>query len=152
VGSRKEGTEFTALPTEGAHLVGVAVKTGDWFGTPIISALQPIYETRTGKVRGPAVGKKVDELPLVAEAKPGYVVSELLVSAPGDHVHGVKLVFRKLDVFHQSLLPNDSYESDWLGVELKNKSTRVGDTARPAIGLSGRAGEWVGALGLLHAP
>ncbi|HEX8312601.1 MAG TPA: hypothetical protein VF614_14865 [Chthoniobacteraceae bacterium] len=152
IGSRREGTEFTELPTEGAHLVGVAIKKGDWFGTPIVSALQPIYETRGGRVRGRILGSKADELPLLAEAKPGYVVSEILVSAPGDHVHGVKLVYRKLDVFRQSLLPNDSYESDWLGIELKNKPLRVGDTTRPAIGLCGRAGDWVGSVGLLHAP
>ena len=152
IGGGKNGKNFTALPTEAALLVGVAVKKGDWFGTPIISSLQPIYETRTGRIRGTTVGKKADELPLVVEAKPGYVVSQLLVSAPQDHVHGIKIVFRKLDIFHQGVVANDSYESDWLGIVSNDKSERVGDATRPAIGLCGRADEWVAALGLLHVP
>jgi hypothetical protein len=152
IGSRREGKEFSALPTEGAHLVGVAIKQGEWFGAPIISSLQPIFETRNGRVRGPLLGKPTENLPIVSEAKPGYVVSELLVSGPGDHVHGIKLVFRKLDFLRQSLLPHDTYESDWLVLELEKKSARVGDPTRPAIGLCGRAGDWIGAIGLLQAP
>lgn len=152
IGSVTDGNPFTALPGEGAVLVGFAVNQGDWFGTPIISALQPIYETRTGRSRGATVGKKVNDFPLVAEAKPGYVVSQLLVSAPHDHVHGIKVIFRKLDLFHRGVVAKDSYESDWLGIAYNDKSQRVGDPARPAIGLCGRADEWVAALGLLHLP
>jgi hypothetical protein len=103
-------------------------------------------------MRGAILGKKADALSLVAEAKPGYVVSEIFVSAPGDHVHGVKLVFRKLDIARQSLVASDSYESEWLVLEFQGKSVKVGDPARPAIGLCGRAGDWIGAIGLLHAP
>ena len=152
VGSRKSGNDFTELPGEAAILVGLAVRKGDWFGTPIISALQPIYETRTGRIRGKELGKKGGELSLVAEAKPGYVVTQLVVCAPGDHVHGIKIVFRKLDEFHQGVVAKDSYESEWLGIDYNNKSAHVGDPARPAIGLCGRADDWVAALGLLQAP
>jgi hypothetical protein len=152
VGNRKIGNEFTALPSEAAILVGLAVKKGDWFGTPIISALQPIYETRTGRVRGGTVGKKVDDFPLVTEARPGYVVSQLLVSAPHDHVHGIKIVFRRLDFLHQGVVANDTYESDWIGINFNDKSERVGDPAHPAMGLLGRADEWVAAVGLLQVP
>ena len=152
IGNLKNGNSFTALPTEAALLVGVAVRKGDWFGTPIISSLQPIYETRTGRMRGTTIGKKTDELPLVAEARPGYVVSQLLVSAPQSHVHGIKIIFRKLDAFHQGVVANDTYESDWLGIAQNDKSERVGDATRPAVGLIGRADEWVSALGLLHVP
>ena len=152
IGNSKNGNSFTAIPTEAALLVGIAVKKGDWFGTPIISSLQPIYETRTGRMRGTTVGKKTDQLPLVAEAKPGYVVSQLLVSAPQNHVHGIKIIFRKLDVFHQGVVANDTYESDWLGIAQNDKSERVGDATRPAVGLIGRADEWVSAVGLLHMP
>ena len=152
VGSRKSGNDFTELPGEAAILVGLAVRKGDWFGTPIISALQPIYETRTGRIRGKELGKKGGELSLVAEAKPGYVVTQLVVCAPGDHVHGIKIIFRKLDVFHHGVVANDSYESEWLGIDYNNKSAPVGDPARPAIGLCGRADDWVAALGLLQAP
>src|ERR1700744_4608154 len=63
VGNRQKLPTFTALPSEGAVLVGVAVKKGDWFGTPIISSLQPIYETRAGRIRGAALGMKGNELP-----------------------------------------------------------------------------------------
>jgi hypothetical protein len=152
VGSRTEGKEFSVVPTEGAHLVGVAIKQGEWFGAPIVSSIQPIFENRSGRVRGAVLGKPAENLPIVSEAKPGYVVSELLVSAPGAHVHGVKLVFRKVDFLRQSLLSNDTYESDWLVLELDKKSVRVGDPTRPAIGLCGRAGDWIAALGLLQAP
>ena len=152
IGSKKVGNDFTALPGEGAVLVGVAVKKGEWFGIPILSALQPIYETRTGRVRGAVVGRKTEDLPLVAEARPGYVISQLLVSAPNDHVHGIKIVFRKLDIFHQGVMAKDTYESEWLGIAHNGKSERVGDATRPAIGLCGRADEWVASLGLLHLP
>ncbi len=152
IGNRKNGNEFIDLPGEPAILVGLAVRKGDWFGTPIISALEPIYETRSGRIRGKEVGKKGGKLSLVAEARPGYVVTEVVVCAPQNHIHGIKLVFRKLDVFHQGVVANDTYESEWLGIEYNSKSARVGDPARPAIGLWGRADEWVGALGLLQAP
>jgi hypothetical protein len=152
IGSSKKGNSFTAVPSEAALLVGIAVNKGDWFGTPIISSLQPIFETRSGRIRGATVGKKTEQLPLVVEAKPGYVVSELLVSAPQNHVHGIKIIFRKLDVFHQGVVATDLYESDWLGIAQNDKSERVGDPTRPAIGLIGRADEWVSAVGLLHLP
>ncbi len=152
VGNAKNGNSFTAVPPEAALLVGIAVKKGDWFGNPIISALQPIFETRTGRIRGATVGKKVEQFPLVVEAKPGYVVSELLVCAPQNHIHGIKVIFRKLDIFHQGVVASDLYESDWIGIDYEDKSKRVGDPTRPAIGLIGRADEWVGAVGLLHLP
>ena len=152
IGNPKNGNSFTSVPSEAALLVGIAVKKGDWFGNPIISAIQPIFETRTGRIRGTTVGKKVEQLPLVAEAKPGYVVSELLVCAPQNHIHGIKVIFRKLDIFHQGVIGTDMYESDWIGIDYQDKSKRVGDPTRPAIGLIGRSDEWVGAVGLLHLP
>lgn len=152
IGNPKNGNSFTALPSEAAVLVGFAVKKGDWFGNPIISSLQPIFETRTGRIRGATVGKKVEQFSLIVEAKPGYVVSELLVCAPQNHIHGIKIIFRKLDIFHQGVVGTDLYESDWIGIDYQDKSKRVGDPTRPAIGLLGRADEWVGAVGLLHLP
>lgn len=152
VGSHTNGNDFSAIPSESAVLVGLAVKKGDWFGTPIISALQPIYENQTHRFRGEIVGKKGSDVPLVVEAKPGYVVTQLVVSAPHDHVHGIKLIFRKIDFLHQGVDANDSYESEWLGIEFQNKSQKVGDVAHAAIGLNGRADEWVASVGLLQIP
>jgi hypothetical protein len=151
IGSRTEGKEYTALPKEAAMLVGFAVKKGDWFGSTIIASFQPIYATLKGTVRGPTVGRPADEFPIVVEAKPGYVVSELLVSAPQSHLHGIKVVFRKIDFLRQGVIASDTYESDWIGVELDGESVRVGDATRPAVGLTGRADKWIASIGLIHA-
>ena len=130
IGNSKNGNSFTVIPSEAALLVGIAVKKGDWFGNPIISAIQPIFETRTERIRGVTVGKKVEQLPIVVEAKPGYVVSELLVCAPQNHIHGIKIIFRKLDTIHQGLFGADLYESDWIGIDYQDKSKRVDEMVK----------------------
>jgi len=152
VGSLEEGNDFASLPTDGAHLVGIAVQVADEFGKSVISTIQPIFESREGRSRGQAKGKAVDALPLFVEARPGYVVSELLISASGNRVRAIKVVFRKLDLSHQTLIAGDAYESEWLGADEFRKLARVGDKYRPAIGLAGRAADWVASIGLLQAP
>jgi hypothetical protein len=152
VGSKSKGKPFESTAKEPAHLVGVAVEKGAWFGTPILDAIQPIYEGKTGRFRGDTFGKQGKALSTIAEAKPGYVVSQILVSAPNDHVHGMKLVFQKLDTFRQTLVAEDTYSSEWLGIEFKEKSEKAGDLSKVTIGLHGVAGDWVSALGVLQAP
>lgn len=152
VGSLDEGNDFALLPMDGAHLVGIAVNVSDEFGASVIAAIQPIFESREGRSRGQAKGKAVDSLSLFVEAKPGYVVSELLINATGNSVRGIKVIFRRLDISHQTLIAGDKYESEWLGRDECRELARVGDKTRPAIGLAGRASDWVASLGLLQAP
>ena len=151
VGSKTKGKAFTALPKEGAHLVGIAAHKGEWFGTPMITSFQPIFEGKTGRFRGDTCGAKGEELKLVEEAKPGYVVTQILVSAPNEHVHGVRLVYQKLDVFRQSVVEKNTYMSEWIGVEFKEKSEKLGVANRIATGLHGMSDDWVAGLGLFQA-
>ena len=151
VGNKSKWKPIQAVPKEAAHLVGIAVHKGAWFGTPMLTSIQPIFEGKTGRFRGEIYGKKGEDLSLIVEAKPGYVVSQISVSAPNDHVHGIKLIFQKVDTFRQSTVADDSYSSEWLGIEHEGKSEKVGELNKIAIGLHGAAGDWVSALGLLQA-
>jgi hypothetical protein len=137
IGSRTDGKEFTALPKEPALLVGFAVKKGDWFGSTIISSLQPIYGTLKGTVRGrPWAG-------LLTSSRSSWRRNQATSSAnsgerPEDHIHGIKVIFRKIDFLRQGVIATDTYESDWIGVELDGKSERVG-RCRTAGGGADRA-------------
>ena len=151
-GKNKDHPEFSDVPKEGAYLVGFGIVKGNWFKAPLISSLQPIYETANGRVPGGTYGKKADKFPIVVEAKPGYAVSEIRVSVPVGQVHGIKLVFRRVDMTRLDLSTTDSYESDWVGEVIGNNQMTIG-AMTPAVGIAGRAsGDWISALQVLSAP
>jgi hypothetical protein len=150
VGSKKDGVEFTSIPSEEAVLVGFTAKMGDWFGSPIVSAIQPIFEGRKGRFKGKVFGRPTTDLPIIVEAKPGFAVSEITVSAPQHHVHGFKITFREIDLINKSLSSKNSYDSDWVGIQPDDKSKTTGNKVHPAIGVFGRAGDWIAGLGLLY--
>lgn len=74
------------------------------------------------------------------------------MSAPGAHVHGVRFVYQKLDVFRQTVVEEDSYMSEWNGIGFKEKSEKLGAANRIATEPHGMSDEWVAGLGLFQAP
>ena len=85
------------------------------------------------------------------DAKPacrwrGYAVGAI-VAKTGGNVDGFKVVFMR--VGKQMLDPNDSYESEWLGGRGGGDETLLSGEGNPIVGVYGRCGGWVDAIGLI---
>jgi len=136
---------FVDLAPEGGVLVGVRVTYVDKFGGPKIGSVRPVYRVGEalvdGRLHGTLRGEEV-----AAVAAPGYAVGALRTHA-GLMVDGFQLVFRKVD--GDRLDPADSCDSAWLG-DRKGGGPRDADVGcRTPVGLQGRAGDDVAALGLI---
>lgn len=141
---QREREGFRDLGPAGSVLVGVRVSYIEHFGGPKISSVQPIY--RSGKSH--YLGRLYGEIrsPLVtAFAKPGYAVGGLITHT-GLTVDGFRMVFMKMDGDH--LDPNDTYNSPWLGDLQGGGPGEVMTKGGLIVGLQGRAGNEVNALGL----
>ena len=77
-------------------------------------------------------------------AKPGYVLGAVEVYAT-QYVDGVRLVFMKL-TGDDTVDPNDSYESDWIGAGSADP-VRLERDSKPIIGFHSREGLVLDALG-----
>jgi tetratricopeptide (TPR) repeat protein len=128
-------------------LVGFRVWTGRWYNHMVIRGLQPICLSAGGTTDGPAYGLQRDGPSSRIVAKEGYAVGGIV--AKGGHVlDGFKIVFMRLD--GARLDPNFSYESAWLGGRGGGGEMKVGGDGRPVIGVHGRSGQVVEALGLVQ--
>lgn len=138
----REGFRMTG--PVGAVLVGVRVHTADKFGGPKIAGVQAIYrlgnKTFLGQIAGQADGPATTVV-----AKPGYAVGGLAWHA-GLLVDGFRVVFMKVD--GDRLDPDDSYNSPWLGDENGGGPGEVMSQGDLVVGLQGRAGDAIFALGL----
>jgi hypothetical protein len=139
---------FAEAAPAGALFVGVRVSYVLFFGGPKISSVQPLYRSgssatliegqRYGTVNGPET---------TALAKPGYAVGALRTHT-GLSVDGFELVFMK--VKKDQLDTTDNYLSPWLG-DPQGGSPRdvLNQGGNLVVGLQGRAGKKVDALGLV---
>lgn len=129
--------------TQAAVLIGVRVTTGPVFGNPCITSIQPIFRDERRKFDG-AVHGKGEGKSIVAEAKDGYAVGAIVVKT-GLAVDGLKLVFMRIK--GSGLDPSERYDSEWLGGRGGSPETPLGGDGRPLIGLQGRCGGGLDALG-----
>ncbi len=79
-------------------------------------------------------------------AKPGYAIGAINTHT-GLTVDGFEMVFMRID--GDKLDSTDSYQSPWLGDEKGGSPRNVSSDGKIPLGLQGRAGKEVYALGLI---
>jgi hypothetical protein len=136
---------FHDIAPEGGVLVGARVSYIERFGGHKISSIQPIYRVGEELVDGKRWGGLLGE-ETTAVAKPGYAVGAI-DSHTGITVDGFEMVFMKID--GDRLDSRDSYKSPWLGDEKGGSPRDVSSEGKIPLGLQGRAGKEVYALGLI---
>lgn len=144
------GGEFEDLPAaedRPGYLVGFRYSTMNWSGHTILKSLRPLYLTAHGQKEGKAWGSNADG-EIAVRADDGYAVGGLVVRA-GGRIDAVKVVFMR--VHGAGLDPDDSYESEWLGGEGGTESNPLGNDGRPVVGIHGRCGAGLDAVGLIQA-
>jgi hypothetical protein len=136
---------FHDIGPTGAVLVGARVSYIPRFGGQKVSSIQPIYRVGeklvNGERRGGLLGKETTTV-----AKPGYAVGAINTHT-GLTVDGFEMVFMKID--GDRLDSSDSYTSPWLGDEKGGSPRDVSSDGKIPVGLQGRAGKEVYALGLI---
>lgn len=136
---------FVDVAPAGGVLVGVRVSYIMRLGGPKVSSVQPVYRIGERLVDGKRHGTLLSQ-ESKAIAKPDYAVGAIKTHT-GLTVDGFELVFMKVDGDH--LDANDSYKSSWLG-DVKGGSPRdVSTEGKVPVGLQGRSGKEVKALGLI---
>jgi serine/threonine-protein kinase len=145
------GIPFEESPPEGAGdarlarvLVGLRYSLGDG---SIVKSLQPIYLSRNirseGMTRGLPSGPTLEVM-----ARPGYAVAGVIARG-GNRVHAIKVIFRRAGIGLRAAQP--TYASEWLGGASGGEEVKLGDDGRWVIGIHGRMGNDLDALGLILA-
>jgi tetratricopeptide (TPR) repeat protein len=142
------GSPFEVVPKDPSFLNGFTVWAGLWNNRMVIRGLQPIFLSATGASDGPGCGHCSGPSMRIV-AKKGYAVAGIVAKKTEGEIllHGLKIVFMRID--GSRLDPKDSYESDWLGGQ-GGQDIRLGSDGRPIIGIFGRAGQAIDALGLVQ--
>jgi hypothetical protein len=136
---------FADVGPPGSLLVGVRVSYKLWLGGPKIHSVVPLYRSGGKLVEGQLYGG-VNGPETTAVARPGYAVGALRTHT-GLGVDGFALLFMR--VKGDRLDPSDAYASPWLGDVNGGSPRDVLNDGRPVVGLQGRSGENVKALGLI---
>jgi hypothetical protein len=140
----KDRDGFRDVGPVGSVLVGVRVSYIQRFGGPKVRSAQPIYRSGTTLVDGRIHGEVVGPVTTVV-AKPGYAVGGL-VTHTGLTVDGFRMVFMKINGDRLDL--EDTYNSTWIGDEKGGNPGDVTSKGALVVGLQGRSGKEVFALGL----
>ena len=142
-----ERDRFHDFGPAGGVLVGARVSYIMRFGGPKISSIQPIYRLGEMQVDGERRGALLGE-ETTAVAKSGYAVGAINTHT-GLTVDGFEMVFMRID--GDRLNSADSYTSPWLGDKKGGTPRDVSSEGKIPLGLQGRAGKEVYALGLIVA-
>lgn len=95
----------------GGFLIGYDIGLGKFANIDLVKAIQPIYQTPNGEVRGRQFGVEFNPR-ITVKAKPGYAVGAMNVKA-GLLVNGFSTTFMR--VKGVGLDPADAYTSPWIG-------------------------------------
>ncbi|QDT43654.1 hypothetical protein Pan241w_37560 [Gimesia alba] len=134
IGNPQGGFPFRTVNGEGKTLLGFQYAMGSWAGEPAVRSLTPIYDRVPGSDS-------------VIVAKEGYAVGGLKVDAP-KYVSAVQIIFQRIKPDDQ-LDPDDSYNSEWIGKPSQKEVPTVTGNGKKAIGIQGRRGAIIDALGLV---
>jgi hypothetical protein len=148
-----KGHVFAIVREDGALLTGFAFHVGNYEGNTVVQAVQPIFTTAEGKVRGPMLGTPVGA-EIAVEAREGYAVAG--VAGRGGHVlDGLEVRFMRIKFRRAApdpaLDPADAYASDWIGGLGGDPETLIGGDGRPVVGIFGQASVNFEALGVVQA-
>lgn len=135
---------FRDVGPAGSVLVGVRVSFIEHFGGPKVRSVQPIYRSGKKHYPGRVHGFVAGPVKTVV-ARPGYAVGGL-VTHTGLTVDGFGIVFMK--VADDRLDPGDTYNSPWIGDKQGGNPGEVMSPGGLIVGLQGRSGNEVFALGL----
>jgi len=149
-----EGAPFEDLAPVQGHLVGAFVTTEPYEQNAVIKSIQPIFrvgnEARKGAIHGRQEGGGVTLL-----APDGYAVSGIIARAGGgprhegwDRIYGLRLTFMKIR--GDALDPSDQKSSEWIGCQAGLSEFELTGGGRKVIGLYGRHGGNLDALGLIY--
>ena len=132
----KGGFPFKAASPEGKAVVGVRYGLGAWAGKRALSQLDPVYDRNATRGSG-----------TLLLAREGYVVGGLIVEG-AELVEAVQIEFTRQKA-DGTLDPADTYTSDWLGAPAGGASSKLSGGTRRVIGIQGRRGAVIDALGLV---
>jgi hypothetical protein len=116
--------------------VGVRYGVGAWAGKQALSQLDPVYDRAATRGSG-----------TLLLAREGYVVGGLIVEG-AELVQAVQIEFTRQKP-DGTLDPADTYTSDWLGAPAGGASNKLSGGNRRVIGIQGRRGAVIDALGLV---
>jgi hypothetical protein len=126
---------FKELAPDGGMLVGLEVGLGHAYGVELVQAIQPRFQTPAGEVMGRKFGTNFTKTVSV-KARPGYAIGAIRVKA-GLVVNGFSVTFMRIK--GNTLDPNDSYPSDWIGDQTGGGGpTVLGGDGALIIGIIGR--------------
>lgn len=136
IGNPEGGFPFRMVNPQGETLLGFKYSMGSWAGEPAIRDLRPLYDRSPAPDRNTAI-----------VAKEGYAVGVLKVDAP-KYVSAVQIIFQRIKPDGQ-LDPTDAYTSEWIGTPSEKTVPAVDGAGKKAIGIHGRRGAIIDALGLV---
>lgn len=136
IGNPEGGVLFHTVSRQGEAVLGFEYSMGSWAGEPAIRGLTLLHE------RSPSRGRSISVM-----AKEGYAVGGLKIDAPR-YVSAVQIIFYRLKADGQ-LDPQDSYTSEWLGKPSGKAAPTVDGAGKKVIGIYGRRGAVLDALGLV---
>jgi len=132
----KSGVPFENAVGEGETIVGFRHFMGRWGAQAALIRLDPL------------VSRDVSVSPQLVVAKEGYAVGGIQVVAD-ELVEAVRIVFVRQTA--DGLDKSDFYYSDWIGTPGSATPRTLGDGATPVVGVCGRRGAVMDAIGLLLA-
>jgi hypothetical protein len=150
------GGPFEEAPTPRRLLVGfktttgsVAFKTatGQFSSGRVVRSIQPIYSGSAPDDDAKTYGQVRGEVTTV-EAKQAYAVGGVIAKG-GILLDGFKVIFMR--VGPTSLDTTDSYESEWIGGRGGGPEQTLGGDGKRVVGIYGRSGLLLDALGLIQA-
>jgi len=140
------GAPFEDLAGDRGLLTGFKVWYGTFENRRTVRAVQPLYVKEGARADGEVHGGTTKDVVEVL-AKPGYAVGGL-VARTSARVDGFRVVFMK--VAGGRLQPGDRYETDWIGGPGGGEETTLAAEGSPVVGIHGRKGSDVDALGLIY--
>ena len=135
IGDPHSGGAFERLGRTGTPIIGFRITMGTWADQTIVRRLEPIY-----------AGRLVHPGPEVFAARDGYAVDGLTINGD-DHITALKIRFTRQQ--KDNLLAGDSYETDWIGQPTAAATHELSGKGKPVVGIFGRKGLNVDALGLV---
>lgn len=135
-----EGWAFRAEDESGRLLVGIRYGLGGWDGEQTVGVLEAVFDRND-----PAGGGRRQES---AVAREGYAVGAVKVDAKR-FVNAMQIVFMRVKPDGR-LDPDDSYTTEWIGFPTGRPTQTLGGSGAPIVGIHGRHGAILNALGLIR--